>query len=230
MDEEILYFKSRYFYLLVSLILFLLINPFLTASHLSNFILLIFFTLIMIFSVRSVSHQILLNIITVGFACLCFLSYGYIVWIGESQVAYIIHFSLTVIFLTIILLSVIVSVAKQRVITVNTLFGAICGYLLIGFTWSFIFLLIDSIDPTSFSIHIEHESIRAHIDHFIYYSYVTLTTIGYGDILALKSVARNFSWLEAAVGQIYLAVWISQLVGLRIVGLQNKIAKKDGHL
>ena len=102
-------------------------------------------------------------------------------------------------------------------ITADTLFGAICGYLLIGLTWSFIYLLIASVDPTSFSIHMEHELIRSRIDHFIYYSFVTLTTTGYGDILATKSVARNFSWLEACIGQIYLAVWISQLVGLRLL-------------
>lgn len=220
MDEEKDYFRSRYFYLLIALVTFLLVNPFLTDNHLSNLILLIFFTLIMIFSIHSVAQHAYLGVVTAGLALISFFSYWYILWINASQAAYVIHFSLNIIFLSVILFSVISSVAKQRIITADTLFGAICGYLLIGFTWSFIYLLIASIDPTSFSIHMDHDTIRTRIDHFIYYSYVTLTTIGYGDILALKSVARNFSWLEAVVGQVYLAVWISQLVGLRLLQLK----------
>lgn len=109
----------------------------------------------------------------------------------------------------------------QKEISADTLFGAVCGYLLIGLTWTYIYLFIATMDHAAFSIHIDHETARMRIDHFIYYSFVTLTTTGYGDILALKSVPRTFSWLEAVVGQVYLAVWISQLVGLRILQKQK---------
>ena len=220
MERQKIYFKSKYFYLLISLILFFLVNPVLTDSHLSNFILLLFFSLIMFFSVFSVSHKTLI-IVTTILAFVSFLSYAYIIWVSASVMAFAVHFSSNILFLSCISFSVIFSVARHRTITVDTLFGAICGYLLIGFTWSFFYLLIANIDPHSFSIHIANEPIRSRVDHFIYYSFVTLATIGYGDILALKSIARTFSWFEAVVGQIYLAVWISQLVGLRIVQLQN---------
>jgi len=52
--------------------------------------------------------------------------------------------------------------------------------------------------------------------HFVYYSYTTLTTLGYGDILPLTSPARTFSYMEAICGQIFLVVLVARLVGLHI--------------
>ena len=222
MDDDKIFSRSKYFYLLISLLLFFIVNPFLTESHFSNFLLLIFFSFILFFSVYSVMHKTFLLCVALPLAFATLFSYWYIIWIGASTTAYAIHFIFNILFLGLILFSVVFSVAKNRRITEETLFGAICGYLLIGLTWSFIYLLIASIDPTCFSIHLEQDTIRARVDHFIYYSFVTLTTIGYGDILALKSVPRTFSWLEAVIGQVYLAVWISQLVGLRILQMQKE--------
>jgi hypothetical protein len=48
---------------------------------------------------------------------------------------------------------------------------------------------------------------------FIYYSFVTLTTVGYGDVIPLSTPARTLSWLEAVTGQLYLAVLIAGLIG-----------------
>ncbi|MHB1948340.1 MAG: ion channel [Gammaproteobacteria bacterium] len=209
--------KSKYFYLLISLILFFLVNPFLVDNHISNLIIVTFFLFIIFFSSYKVAHHPYLIVLTLIIALLSFGSYSYVLWVNPSDMAYGVHFIFSILFLSLITFFVISSLMRQHEITADTLFGAICGYLLIGFTWSFIYLLIVTIDPASFSIHVDHEPARARIDHFIYYSFVTITTIGYGDILALKSVARTFSWLEAVIGQVYLAVWISQLVGLRII-------------
>lgn len=208
--------RSRHFYLFVSLIAFFIVNPFLVDNRISNVIMLIFFLFIIFFSVYSVVNKTLFVVISF-LAILAFASYWYILWINQSVTAFVTHFIFNILFLTLLTFSVISSVTRQHEITPDTLFGAICGYLLIGFIWSYFYLVIASIDPASFSLHIAHEPIRSHIDHFIYYSFVTLTTLGYGDIIALKSVARTFSWLEAVIGQVYLAVWISQLVGLRIM-------------
>jgi voltage-gated potassium channel Kch len=57
---------------------------------------------------------------------------------------------------------------------------------------------------------------------FIYYSFVTITTLGYGDITPITGVARAFSMLEAIVGQIYLVVLVARLVGVNITQTINK--------
>jgi voltage-gated potassium channel len=214
-------FKSKYFYLLSLLLLFFIINPFLADNRLSNLILFIVFTFFMLVSLYVVSSKKILTYVTLLAAILSYSTYYYIIWIRSDEATYILHFVFTLLFLTLITYDIIYSLTQQKEISADTLFGAVCGYLLIGLTWTYIYLLIVSIDATSFSIHIIHDGTRARIDHFIYYSFVTLTTTGYGDILALKSLSRTFSWLEAVVGQVYLAVWISQLVGLRILQKQT---------
>jgi voltage-gated potassium channel len=213
--------NSKYFYLLALLIIFFLVNPFLVDNRISNLILFVVFSLIMILALYVVSDRKILTLVTLFFGLLAYSSYYYVIWIRPDEVAYILHFVTQLFFLSLVTYAVIYSVTQQKAISADTLFGAVCGYLLIGLTWTYMYLVIVSIDPTSFSIHINHDGTRARIDHFIYYSFVTLTTTGYGDIVALKSLSRTFSWLEAVVGQVYLAVWISQLVGLRILQQQK---------
>ncbi|MES2217789.1 MAG: ion channel [Pseudomonadota bacterium] len=221
MDSQNSVLKSSYFYLLVALVSFFLINPFLEGNRISNIIIVCFFCYIILLSIYIVAKNRVIATATICLGALSFVSYWYIIWVSESDLASLVHFVITILFLGTITFSVISSVTKRQRVTADTLLGAICGYLLLGFTWSFIYLSIASVDPDSFSIHRNHDSLRSHVDHFVYYSFVTLTTTGYGDILALKSVARTFSWMEAAIGQIYLAVWISQLVGLRILQHQD---------
>ena len=51
---------------------------------------------------------------------------------------------------------------------------------------------------------------------FVYYSFCTMTTLGYGDVIPISRIARSISWLEALSGQLYLAILVSRLVGLHI--------------
>jgi voltage-gated potassium channel Kch len=148
---------------------------------------------------------------------------------GPTQERYIIYFATNTFFLFIMTICVIYSVAKHQMITIDTLLGAICGYLLIGLTWSHLYLVISSVDPAAFSFHLvlDGNSFRDNVQHFIYFSYITLTTVGYGDIVPSTDIARAFSWLEAVIGQIYLTVWISQLVAMHIAQrIKRNLVKK----
>jgi|SRR3990167_10281308 len=112
------------------------------------------------------------------------------------------------------------SISKHKYVTADTLCGAICGYVLLGLTWSFIYLLIETTDSGAFSKLLANNSLHESFLNATYFSFTTMTTLGFGDILPISYLARTCSWMEAISGQIYLAVWISQLVGLRIT--QNK--------
>jgi hypothetical protein len=63
-----------------------------------------------------------------------------------------------------------------------------------------------------------------------YFSFVTLTTLGYGDIRPLTSFARTACWLEAVIGQLYLTVLIARLVGLHLVSLQESSDRETSSL
>ena len=96
--------------------------------------------------------------------------------------------------------------------------GAICVYFLIGLIWADVFFILETLQPGSFQIPPEQVG-QATLDYF---SYVTLTTLGYGDITPISAPARSLSLLEAMMGQLYLAVLIARLVGIHIAQSHDK--------
>lgn len=91
---------------------------------------------------------------------------------------------------------------------INKILGGICGYLLLGLLFSNIYTVILIFNPEAISVH--KNAAVGHAE-LIYYSLVTLTTVGYGDIVAISSTARMVSALEAVAGNLYLAILISTL-------------------
>ena len=114
-----------------------------------------------------------------------------------------------------------VSLWRVRRVTVDTILGAVCAYLLLGMTWTMVFALIETLSPGSYAA--GGQSLAAYggerreiFAGFIYYSFVTLTTLGYGDIAPLSSPARSLAALEAVMGQMFIAVLVARLVGMEI--------------
>ncbi len=95
-------------------------------------------------------------------------------------------------------------------ITIDTIRGGICVYLLIGFVWALLYGITASLDSNAFSQPIiEVES----YGRAVYFSFTTLTTLGYGDIIPVSPLAKMLTNLEAIIGQLYPAILISILVG-----------------
>ena len=110
---------------------------------------------------------------------------------------------------------------KGRITTDRTA-GAISVYLLLGLLWSMAYGLISAADPDAFS-GLEPFSLDqpgAQQD-FIYFSFVTLTTLGYGDMSPVSQLAKTLAWAEAIFGQLFLAVTIARLVSLEISHKEN---------
>jgi len=88
--------------------------------------------------------------------------------------------------------------------------AAICVYLLIGVIWQNFYMLVDSFIPGSF------ENGQLTGGDFLYFSYITLSTLGYGDITPLNGPAQALAYTEAIIGQLYLTILVARLVGLHI--------------
>ena len=101
-------------------------------------------------------------------------------------------------------------------VTLEQVAGTLCVYLLIGLLWSLAYSLIEIYFPASFS-----KTDMAFFD-FNYFSFVTLTTLGYGDISPVSTVARAFAIVEAILGQFFLAVLVARQVGLYISSSQHR--------
>lgn len=108
--------------------------------------------------------------------------------------------------------------AQDKTISITTLFGSICAYLFIGLVFAYIYLLIELLSPSSFSGLEKGNEAKG-----IYFSFITLTTVGFGEIVPLKPIAQTITWLESFCGQIYLAVIIGQMIGRYVAEQQKKI-------
>jgi voltage-gated potassium channel len=103
-------------------------------------------------------------------------------------------------------------IQKETEVTADLLMAAVCGYVLAGLVWAYAYNFLEMAHHHSFN---GSDHFGDRMWAYIYYSFVTLTTVGYGDITAATHQARALSILEAIFGQLYLAVLIARLVGLQ---------------
>jgi hypothetical protein len=123
-------------------------------------------------------------------------------------------------FLVVVILSFIFS---EHEVTINVIYASIVVYLLIAIMWAFIYLVLESIHPGSFATGEGQIEVGRRL--YIYYSFVTITTLGYGDVTPTTDLANSFSFLEAVTGQIYLVVLVARLVGIHIAQSMNRKAE-----
>lgn len=100
---------------------------------------------------------------------------------------------------------------KAKIITLNTIGLALCTYIMLGTVWILFYTPVLALNPEAFTHPILDDPDPLHT--LTYFSYVTLATLGYGDISPVSNLARNLAILEAVTGTLFLAVLISRLVG-----------------
>ena len=93
----------------------------------------------------------------------------------------------------------------------NSLAGAFCVYLLIGLIWALLYKLLLLFDLAAFSGNITAQE-QEQFPDLLYFSFVTLASLGYGDVTPIGGLVRTFAYLEAVIGQFYLAVMVASLV------------------
>jgi voltage-gated potassium channel Kch len=92
-------------------------------------------------------------------------------------------------------------------VTLETMFGVLCIYLLIGLLFGAAFAVVDQLNHTDF-----FNTPHAGRDDFLYFSYTTLTTVGYGDLVARTDLGRSLAVTEALVGQLYLVTVVALII------------------
>ncbi|WNC73003.1 potassium channel family protein [Thalassotalea psychrophila] len=116
--------------------------------------------------------------------------------------------------------------AKQVIFTGeidgNKILGAICLYILLGLIWALIYTLVHLMSVQAFNGMPDSKLWYETMPDFVYFSFVTLTTLGFGDISPSMPVTRFLVYLEAIVGQFYLAILVASLVGSKISNSSQK--------
>lgn len=122
-----------------------------------------------------------------------------------AMIVYIVMIGLIIIFM-------IRRIFSEKLVTGDTVKGGISVYILMASWWQLIYYLFWVLDPNAFRF---SSGVGQKTD-FLYYSIITMTTLGFGDIVPRSYPARVFTMLQAMVGQLYLAVFVARLVGLHI--------------
>ena len=209
--EKIL--ENKYNHLLIGEILLMLAFPAVDGLKIEFPALGCFFLIVMIpalhvvLSFRAFVSMVLLGICVILLRILAYFS----VFASEIEKAVIM---LIDVFSTFFLLFAIVALTKRissrKVITADTIKGGVSVYFLIGILWAFLYKVALGFNPNAYS-HITDEMVDC-----VYYSFATLTTLGPGDIAPVSTSAKFLAILEAFAGQVYLAIFIAQLMGLHL--------------
>ena len=119
-----------------------------------------------------------------------------------------------VLFIAIVITNILGFILNSEEVNREVIYAAILLYLMAALMWAFIYTFLEIVDPSSFNIDVNQP--YGFLLNFQYYSLVTITTLGYGDITPVTEVAKAFSVLEAVVGQLYLVVVVAWLVGMHV--------------
>jgi Ion channel len=144
-------------------------------------------------------------------------------FIGGNEVSAAL-FLLNLLFVGAAPVVIIHSLVRRRVIDLRTVLGAVCVYVLLGMMWSFTFAAVGTLDSEPFFA----EQTRETVADYLYFSFTTLTTVGYGDLTAAHGLGRALAMLEALIGQLYLVTVIALLVSN--LGSRARAARSESSL
>ena len=117
-------------------------------------------------------------------------------------------------------------IAMETDISPNRLVGAICVYLLLGVIWAVAYTMLEMLSPGSFGGFTPLQG-RGWDSEWLYFSFVTMTTLGYGDILPVSATARVLAYMQAVFGQLYVAILVAGLVSALISSRQSSKQNDD---
>jgi voltage-gated potassium channel len=212
-------FFSQYGFqnLLICFFFYLLVGPFLDSFQYGPVFMKVFFTALLVFAVYAIHKKVKLlrgTVILLSFILI-------LLWINEFN---LVHFSTRVmnlllcVYLALLVYSFLQYIFRTKRVDVNLISASLCLYLIIGLLWGTVYWLIEAYIPGSFGgdVLAASGSASESLHHFYYFSYITLTTVGYGDILPLTKGATSLCQTEAIIGQFFTAVLVARLVGIEV--------------
>ena len=182
----------------------------------------ILFSLILITGAITVARNRIFRTLVFSWSLLAFI----LLWVRNlfphQTIIFVIN-SLGLFFLVLLTSLILHQALREGPTTSHRIMGAVAAYLLIGIIWSVAYYLIALWIPGAFSIQgssasSNKESLQSQL---FYFSFVTLTTIGYGDIAAVHPIVRMLVILEGVMGQLFPAILIARLVSLQVQSKQK---------
>jgi hypothetical protein len=209
---------GRFLFLLISILLLLILNPFFHGFPGIRILLGIYISLVLLAGIYAVSQKRYLFTIALFISLPAFVARWSTLFVQSPSVVLVGNGFMTLFcaYLIIILLSYLF---REDEVTTDLIMAALCVYFFLGLMWAYVFSVLEGLQPGSFRL---GQVQTADVSNFVYYSFVTQTTLGYGDITPATPPARSLSYMEAAIGQLYVAVLVARLVGVHIAQSSEK--------
>ena len=135
-----------------------------------------------------------------------------VIWLGIAALAVLFIYALFL---------VLRFVLRSRQISTDQIYAGICVYLMIGFSFGSLYYLVNILNSNAFSANTAQSASRGGLD-LMYFSFVTLATVGYGDVTPASPLVRSLAQLEALTGTLYMATFMARLVSLHGTGTDQQ--------
>ena len=204
---------KKYLSLSSSLVPFLILPPFISELPILKYVILILYSIIILYCILIITGHSKVNVFHVVFLIAMIMT-----WINSSNPIFLItYYLLGILIFGATAAKIITQLIKIEKVDEKALLAALGGYLLIGLSGSFLVALVATIDNNAFNIPDVYDSEY----NYVYFSFVTLTTLGYGDISPVIPIARFLVYMEAIVGVFYMAILVASIIGIRISDLHS---------
>ena len=205
--------RGKFSYLLFAQVLLLALFPYLEKPGLPTLLFRLLAVVAFVSGVYAVSEKRAQWITGLVLAVLAGVLNALFAFRPESQLA-VPTLVTTILFLAYTLVMVLRAVLRAETVTRDTIYGALSVYLLMAILWGTAYMLLETLHPGALAVNSTHDpNHRIDWSDCMFYSFVTLTSLGYGDILPAAPHSRSLSILEAVSGVMYVAILIARLVG-----------------
>jgi hypothetical protein len=211
-------YRWRHLSLLISIMLLFIVSPFAATFRHGILMLNVIAATVLVAGSYALSERKHLFAIAIVLSVISIVASWYLINFPSHWAVVVSHTSVVVL-IAFFSITILGYVLRGGRITLDKIFAAICVYLLIGYAWTFAYSLLEELVPGSLSVlsGAGQSDFVSRVMQLRYFSFMTLTTVGYGDVLPRSQAARTMAIFEAVMGQIYLAVLVARLVGLHIV-------------
>lgn len=213
--QHVIWNRLGFHNLLFWLFAYIVVKPFLTSLPYSKYVVDLLLSFVLFFAIFAVNRK--RNILPIStFFLILTLLFHWLHIFGVIEFSQLVSYWILIIYLGTLVYSFFIAILTSRKVTLGLISATLCLYLIIGMFWGVIYTLLESIVPGSFSggtldqVHSPEQLLQS----FTYFSFITLTTLGYGDITPQTMGAGGLCQAEAIVGQFYTTVLVAFLVGM----------------
>jgi hypothetical protein len=223
MDQKMnRWFQQKYLALLLALGMLLIVYPLLRSAFSTRILLDVLITIVFLAAFLIIFSERHWRLLALALAVPTLIgAWSHYVLPGLPRLPLLVGFHLVAALLFgLTVVTILRAIHKEEGVSADAIYGALCGYVLVGLTFGHLYCVTESLNPGSFygneqfSTQLQREDRQ--YPTFVYFSLVTLTSVGYGDITPRIGFARSLAVVDAIIGQFYIAVLIGELIGKRV--------------